>query len=93
MKKNWTRAMSLLQTLNLLFALSACGETNSTVESISAPVEETSATPSDMPSTSEKVSEASQEEVLSSETPIDSSSLYPVFDELTTITAFLNIAP
>lgn len=101
------RLLSMLLSVSLLLALCACGGGGSSstpaADSGSAPASETaqaSEKASEPPAA--PVSEAEDSTMLPEDsaaaeptdpTKIDASSLYPVFDELTTVTAFLNIAP
>lgn len=95
MKKN--RLLALLLATLMVLSLCACGgnttsaESPAPVTSDETPAPENSAAPTVEPESSALPAEDSAED-----TPVeaaDSSHLYPVFDELTAITAFLNIAP
>lgn len=98
------RLISLLMALCLMFTLVACGSTASsetaavseeTVETVESSVEETTAAAPEEPAADPEPAEESvaQEEVAEPAAVVDSSALYPVFEEVTEITAFLNIAP
>ena len=90
----------------MLLALCACGGGSGSTpaaDSGSAPASETAQTSEKAPETpATPASDAEDSTVLPVDsaaaepidpTEIDASGLYPVFDELTTVTAFLNIAP
>lgn len=99
------RLFAMLLSLSMLLALCACGGgSNSTAasstsagtsgaaqESEKAP--ESPAAPASQTEDSTMLPEDSAAAEPIDPTEIDASSLYPVFDELTTVTAFLNIAP
>lgn len=100
------RLLSTLLSVSMLLALCACGGGSGSTpaaDSGSAPASETAQTSekaSETPAT--PASNAEDSTVLpvdsaaaepTDPTEIDASGLYPVFDELTTVTAFLNIAP
>lgn len=102
--KTSNRILAMLLALMLLVSLCACGGSaaDSAAAEDSAPAD--SAAPAEeeveeeaeaeAPAEEEEaLPEASAEEAPAEEAVIDSSHLYPVFDELTTVTAFLNIAP
>ena len=101
------RVLAILLAASLLLALTACSAVASSTESVSrdsAEVTETAAEPETQPepetAPEPEAEEASAtESAMEEENPrdvmvgIDSSDLYPVFDEITEIEAFLNIAP
>lgn len=103
MKRICKRTLALLLVLCTLLALAGCGGDTQSVSDTSAVSSEPSAATesqapqTEEPSAAETEQESSQlpDEASAAEEPesIDASHLYPVFDELTTITAFLNIAP
>ena len=98
------RLLSMLLSASLLLALCACGGKNgstSAADSGSTPAQETTQATDKAPEVS-TAPEAQDSAALPADstaaeptdpTKIDASGLYPVFDELTTVTAFLNIAP
>lgn len=100
------RLLSTLLSVSMLLALCACGGGSGSTpaaDSGSAPASETAQTSEKAPETpATPASDAEDSTVLpvdsaaaepTDPTEIDASGLYPVFDELTTVTAFLNIAP
>ena len=98
------RLLSTLLSVSMLLALCACGGgSGSTPAADSGSAPETTQTSEKAPETpATPASDAEDSAMLPADsaaaeptdpTKIDASSLYPVFDELTTVTAFLNIAP
>ena len=98
------RLLSTLLSVSLLLALCACGGgSGSTPAADSGSAPETTQTSEKAPETpATPASDAEDSTMLPADsaaaeptdpTKVDASSLYPVFDELTTVTAFLNIAP
>ena len=99
MKQKTNRVFALLLVLIMLVALAGCGgeaQQGAPASSEEASVAQEPQAPAQEPEAEEEAEasvlpEASNVEETAA--TVDSSHLYPVFDELTTITAFLNIAP
>ena len=98
------KLLSMLLSVSLLLALCACGGGNSSTPAAdSGSTPETTQTSEKAPETpATPTSDAEDSAMLPADsaaaeptdpTKVDASGLYPVFDELTTVTAFLNIAP
>ena len=102
------RLFALLMALCLILALCACGDNAASAGSASAPAEQSAAesaetapeaaaaapaeeaAPAEAEGSAEPAEPENPEDAMAG---IDSSDLYPVFDEMTEIEAFLNIAP
>lgn len=105
MKKCFVRLLSMLMVVCMLFALAACGNSGTSAaaetETASGEIAQTGEmqeevsqeVPQEAPSATveEPILDASAAEVVTEAE--DSGHLYPVFDEVTNIEAYLNIAP
>ena len=91
------RILSMALILAMLLPLAACGagssEAASSAPSVSAPAAAQEPSENEAGDAEAPVQLPESVEKEPAQPVIDSSGLYPVFDELTTISAFLNIAP